>query len=108
MLISRSLCDRLEDDFGIRVHTNYSGRGMCGKECFGVSGDGSAIHSFYSAMHELSNCEDFSDEVCEFWDGNHSVCMDDLGLGIIIYFPGIQVAESDDDCEEDDYDEEDE
>lgn len=107
MTITRALCTRLEDDFGITVHRNYSGRGMYGKECFGVSGDGTAIHSFYSAMHELAEDEDFVEEVQEFWDRNHAIRMDDLGLGIIIYFPSIQVEDNEDECEEDEYDEED-
>ena len=104
MTITNALCERLKDDYGIQVHTHYSGRGMRGKECFGISGDGKAIHSFYSAMYELAQDDAFFDEANEFWDRKHTICMDDMGLGVIIYFPSIQVKSNDEEWE--DYDDE--
>lgn len=56
----------------IDLHTNYSGRGMFGKTCYGLSGN---EHEIVRAM-ERENLP----------EGNR----DQLGLGVIIYWKSVE------------------
>lgn len=68
----------------VQVHPTYSGRGMYGKNCIGFSGPGSiAFHvglAFGRVMDE--------DEVRDL-----SPAQDNMGLGTIVYFSNLQLAE---------------
>lgn len=56
----------------ISLHTDYSGRGMFGDTCYGLSGD---EHEIVRAM-ERENLPDGT--------------KDQLGLGVIIYWPSVE------------------
>lgn len=62
------------------VRTNYSGRGMYGKSCYGIVADSQAMMIrilMEVGLEELPPPE-----------------LDSMGLGYIIYWPGIEGAES--------------
>jgi hypothetical protein len=63
----------LADEFDGRVHESYSGRGMYGRTCYGVSVDGNATDVIEEAAAR----------------GLRGACTDNLGLGTIIYWPSV-------------------
>ncbi len=80
----------LEGYLGVR---SYSGRGMNGRSCLGV--DAKSLGQFLSVLVEgtvhLENREvrDLAEEVS-------NIKTDSMGMGMIIYFPGV---EYEDECE---------
>lgn len=84
------------DDLGAEMRS-YSGRGMYGKECLGIDLDDMA-DAFRLAL--LVSDDDLAVALM-------SPKFDDMGKGIIVYFPNVAVPEGvtdedDDDDEEDD------
>lgn len=73
-------------DFGdTRLHTDYSGRAMYGRTCYGLSGDPTDI--LYD-LAQLLNLDDDDDTVAYLLDMDNQRT-DSLGLRTIIYWPGI-------------------
>jgi hypothetical protein len=73
------------------VHPDYSGRGMYGERCFGISG------RYLTAIGVLEVLEDvFGVDSPKARDFMHRVQTDSLGLGTIFYFPGYSVEPSPD------------
>lgn len=89
-----------EFEFSIR---KYSGRGMYGKKCLGITFDGSfsLIHFGYE-LGRLAD-EDFHIEEA------FNYATDSMGLGTILYWPNIEfndVFEEDSEFDDDDEDDE--
>lgn len=78
---------------------SYSGRGMYGKSCLGVEIDlnhDSSLGSLMASIVYLTT-EDCQEEVAE---GLKRLRMDSLGLGQIVYFPGIPYSEDEPESDE--------
>lgn len=96
MTFTKTLIDTLTNRYGLSIYTSYSGKFMYGTSCFGIVCDNLAgLHKFYKAMYELKSEPNVEPCVLEFWNSTDvkAVCSDNMGLGIIVYFPGI-VCES--------------
>lgn len=70
---------------GFDVRTDYPGRGMFGKTCFGIVGDHSTLVKFITYV-----CEVLADQKRE-WLTN--VRTDDMGLRTIYYWPEASVID---------------
>jgi hypothetical protein len=81
---------------------SYSGRGMYGDKCVGVTING-GMSSFRLgaaiayALVESSNSDDPSSDVEELT--RLRVCEDSMGHGAIVYFPGVKWPENDNEDE---------
>lgn len=80
------IADRMDLEFS-SVRSDYSGRGMYGAKCVGFDLDSSAQTmklgaAIYSTLEE--------DEAEEMMD---RAMQDSMGLGIIVYFPGVTCDE---------------
>jgi hypothetical protein len=85
----------LEPDGVIR--NDYSGRGMYGERCFGLKVD--SLSEAVEVMVSLAlEDQDFSVKSLA-----SSMCLDNMGMGYICYFPGwtTDAEEAEDDEEED-------
>jgi len=74
---------------GYSFHEDYSGRGMYGQSCIGISfrnASGFQI-GVELALHLMEHCEDDAPNLLE--ELTRQYREDQLGLGSIIYFPGI-------------------
>lgn len=78
----------------------YSGRGMYGSQCLGV--EVNMDHSLGDLLGEIVAYVD-DDNRDEISDALRKLRTDSLGLGEIVYFPGVPFTEEDDeeleDCE---------
>lgn len=74
------------------VHTDndYSGRGMFGQKCLGISGSTSALDMF---LIDLVADAPNKKVRKELRDMIKAMRRDQLGLGMIYYFPGFQLPE---------------
>ena len=68
-------------------HCEYSGRGMYGKQCVGVKLEGHTDAYEMFALIAGENPE-FGAELAR------SARTDDMGLGIIVYWPGARIEEA--------------
>jgi len=74
--VKKALAERITKraaELGLEVRTDYSGRCMYGRTCLGVVGD-------KFTLIEL---------VCTTTGGNRGLCIDEMGLGHIFYWPHI-------------------
>lgn len=79
---------------------SYSGRGMYGKECLGVElgalkDVGELVADLIEAAADDPNC---ADDVAR---GVRRMSWDNLGLGIIVYFPSVPFVDAGTDDHED-------
>lgn len=106
-IMSRDLYNELETN-GFAVRDDYSGRCMFGRSCFGYEpNEGNLFLWFLRQLYEEGEDWEFYDEVKNLLDDGalERQCSDSMGLGIIIYYPNLQVAEFDEaDDEADDSD----
>lgn len=88
-----------EENHDIELRENYSGRGMYGKECYGVEGNTTALGEFESALALLTVMDDLDDKVnghtalnamTDLADMRRS---DSMGLDTIYYYPNLTVTE---------------
>ncbi len=77
----RGLLQDAADDSLMTLHPSYSGRGMYGKTCLGVSGTFSGLIAF--VMYVSADDPDLAGELT-------SVSWDDLGLDKIYYWTAIE------------------
>lgn len=81
---------------------SYSGRAMYGRECLGV--DVSDFADFLTTYTEALRHQAPSSNNDEWWDaideGLRSARTDSMGMGIIVYFPGVKYTDEDDDSDE--------
>ena len=81
----KQFCD-CDDEF--TYHGSYSGRGMFGKKCVGLSGGNPCkmlmeLIDFFYVM-SMDEASIFAEQV------ENEVCMDHMGKGYIVYFPKVQ------------------
>ena len=76
-------------DNGFELYFNYSGRGMFGKKCFGITGNLSDIGSFF--IDACMSCSE--EEIYDLSDCFTSVQWDSLGIDKIFYFPRLLITE---------------
>lgn len=69
------------------IHWGYSGRGMYGKKCFGISGSMQDYSKFLCQLTQVD--PDLA------WELSQAVATDSLGLNEIFYFPGFSLKEDD-------------
>jgi hypothetical protein len=100
LIISTSELDTLTDILNIDgndIRTDYSGRGMYGNTCLGiVLGDGvTPIQVGVALVEALTADSDDQDSVESAWQTANTIAgrarMDSMGLGSIVYFPGVTV-----------------
>lgn len=90
-LVREALTAAGEDDTALR--TDYSGRGMYGRTCFGFIGNATTLCKFFVAF--VSEAASYSDddaliERIEVADElAERVRTDDMGGDTIYYFPGV-------------------
>ncbi|MCB1711438.1 MAG: hypothetical protein KDH96_02815 [Candidatus Riesia sp.] len=94
MFISRDLFDKIESrllDFDIKVHEEYSGRGMYGKNCIGFSFCDTVPYFCYHFQEEIMQILDYCNEdEREMLDELYHCFLegaeqDSLGMGTIVY-----------------------
>lgn len=68
----------------VDVRTNYSGRGMYGAECVGF-----VLQNYVPYIFALANALADATITTEFEQIVAATEQDDMGLDIIIYFPGV-------------------
>lgn len=99
-VIQESLLNFNEEDAG--VYTHYSGRGMYGKQCFGI--ETAQYTNPISVMMEMTIdlIENEEENLARELAGR--VSQDNMGLGTITYFPSIEwgEAEKEEEWDEDD------
>lgn len=91
--MSRKLFTELEEN-GFNVRDDYSGRCMFGKQCFGYEPDGGNLFLwFLQQLYDEGQDWEFYDEVQTLldYDAFETERTDSMGLGIIVYYPGLKV-----------------
>lgn len=81
MTIPRNVWEQLQDEYNVR--NDYSGRGMYGETCFGVSG--ADEFTLGVIFHRL-----MGDTAVELANRANT---DTLGRGTIVYFPGVKLED---------------
>lgn len=100
-LMEDNLLKQIIEDSGHKVRS-YSGRGMYGKECLGVtvgrSGIGKLVADIIMQLADMHEDTPHS-VVAEAFEG---MCTDSMGTGTIVYFPDtpFTVDEEEEDDEE--------
>lgn len=85
----------LEGEFEVR---SYSGRGMYGRECLGVDVGRGELGELLAVVVENVE-EDDRYEVAQVLRG---MATDSMGLGMIVYFPGVPFFDDGSDDDEED------
>jgi len=90
-----SLADSLNIQFEIR---RYSGRGMYGKECFGVvtNKPGIVATTIFMALTDKFDEEVGHQEKVDLLFELSKISQDSMGLHTIVYFPDISLEDEDD------------
>lgn len=98
------LLQQLCEDLGYDTRS-YSGRSMYGKECLGIdldSGLGSFIGDVIRGLSEVDSDtlldHESAHDVAEAFDDMQT---DDMGRGMIVYFPGTPFTDNECDDEDD-------
>lgn len=74
---------------GYAFYGHYSGRGMYGSQCVGISHNGSEFGlAMKLARHLVDHCED-EDDAIDAMELLEHASHDQLGLGTITYFPHL-------------------
>lgn len=99
LTISTSELDTLTDILNINsddIRTDYSGRGMYGTTCLGiVLSDVTPIQLGVALVEALTADPDDMGQVESAWEAAADIARrartDSMGLGSIVYFPGVTV-----------------
>lgn len=92
MQISYSTADYLADFLDGDLNESYSGRGMMGDECFGISTSQSGWDLSRTVQDGLDSEVPGSDEHAALeYLSEHEPRTDSLGLDTIYYWPGLTV-----------------
>lgn len=78
--------------FHLTPYPRYSGRGMYGRECFGVYGTPSGFASFMFALGCLTGEADGEFDNIEREIGSGVLRIDSLGLDTIFYWPALKYS----------------
>lgn len=97
MIMIDELRTEADEDAIIREH--YSGRGMYGKDCVGFVISQGDVLSLGAAIGTAMERIDREDQ--DYEDGDLEVLqsmiqcgtLDSMGLSVIVYFPGVEIAE---------------
>lgn len=76
--------ERFAEEYGYSFRDDYSGRFMFGKRCIGVSGKGDLKMDLFEFLVNDGLSVSRARQII------NSASTDDMGLGMIIYFPRIQ------------------
>ena len=81
------------NDLGLEVRS-YSGRGMYGRSCVGVTTDGNSHTAL--AQIVIALCEQGADgvEAADHFTRSGAIASDSMGLGMIVYFPRLPWLET--------------
>lgn len=100
------MIENLLEGYDVKIHRQYSGRGMMGKSCFGIStSESNGLWHIATVLNQsvvLPSGNGLSDF---FYNPPNS---DSLGLDKIFYWPSIKVKEVEEEEEEEEDEEEDE
>lgn len=115
MKISATLFRDVCDDYDISSRTDYSGRGMYGRNCVGIVGDAGDLVRFLREVAPEVEAESLTAEegravqakidddetghtyalmISDEW---YAMSVDNMGRDMIYYWPGIQAVEPEDD-----------
>lgn len=102
-VLPRKLIDDVIDlmNCPVEIYEGYSGRGMYGAECFGLTFETSSdAHYFFTAIGIiLGQAEERDEEIAGYgsyptelaYDLTRASRTDSLGYGTIVYFPGFEI-----------------
>lgn len=78
------------DDIGATVDTAYSGRSMFGRSCVAIRCDGTTVATqvFAFASSLGARDDELAADLVE-----KQIATDDLGLGVVFYWPYVTVAD---------------
>ena len=94
----KEFCDEaFENDEMIKYENAYSGRCMYGDRCVGIYTEENTMEVIVRLCDYLRD-----NGIDNAYDALEYICTDQLGMGMIIYFPNI---EGEDDYDYDDYEE---
>ena len=94
---TRAFIDFLKrDESGELEFRNYSGRGMFGEQCLGITGNiGSIISNLVSLAFEQGGEMSDTDKMHIVTGLSRGVSVDSMGLSSIVYFPGVRFTSQD-------------
>lgn len=98
--LAEHIKERCEDFGEVDFRNSYSGRGMYGKQCVGITGSETACMSLISAVIVALVDEVEADEFPAAVDTLMSFSRDNMGLDIIVYWPQIAPLDNEDDKED--------
>jgi hypothetical protein len=87
------------NETGVSIRRNYSGRGMYGDHCFGLTGGLRDAFKFFAALgrddaeQEDNGIHDVNCELANDLASNATI--DNMGRDFIVYFPRFSVAADD-------------
>ncbi len=86
------LCEQVDDEVSFR--NDYSGRGMYGKSCVGITGSKSGCMQIIAEVIKAS-VNDTEMTVEEVVDMLLNFEQDSMGLDVILYWPDLEPLEAD-------------
>lgn len=97
-IIHRQLVEDALDRAGVVpdvvIHESYSGRGMYGERCFGVTGSPGMMARFMAELATLEFRADPSADRAKWaTELADSLCTDSMGHDTIFYFPDVKISE---------------
>lgn len=93
----KHILQQIVDDSGEFTSRSYSGRGMYGKVCLGVTVDRDHTMGEFLALIIESVTDENQDELAEALRGLRT---DSMGLGEVLYFPKVPYSAEEEDSEE--------
>jgi hypothetical protein len=84
---------KLEEGFEYSIHS-YSGRNMYGKSCLAITGNDINLFNLGFLIREYGENETYENIFCNK--------IDNMGLGIVVYWPYIEFIEENSEEEEED------
>ena len=77
-----SLLEELASAYDARFCTDYSGRGMYGNQCIGITVENTSV-LLHIIVALAADEPDLAEELCD------GICSDNMGRDMIFYWPGI-------------------
>lgn len=95
--VSKSTIEAIADQAGLdsteALRTDYSGRGMYGDACVGITGNIGDLVSFVATAVREAELDETNDDLREFVRHIEDVSTDSMGYDLIFYWRNIQIAE---------------
>lgn len=93
-----AISDLLNLDGESSIRREYGGRGMYGRACVGIVVEPSEViavgAALVAALVRNVDPDDLDDALEDAVELAKRACVDSMGLGAIVYFPGVTVADS--------------